>query len=62
MGIILLYSVIRRKRYEKKLSLILLILIFILFTNGCVEEVSLIETKGLLTNIYKWKYQHKNIQ
>ena len=26
--------------------MILLILIFILFTNGCVEEVSLIETKG----------------
>ncbi|CAK7074336.1 hypothetical protein [Tissierella sp.] len=31
---------------RKKISLILLILVFILFTNGCVKEVSLIETKG----------------
>ena len=31
---------------RKKISLILLIIVFALFTNGCVGEVSLIETKG----------------
>ncbi|CAK7074271.1 hypothetical protein [Tissierella sp.] len=42
---------------RKKVSLILLIFVFILFTNGCVEEVSLIETKGE----YFTTYENDNI-
>jgi len=42
---------------RKKASLILLIFVFILFTNGCVEEVSLIETKGE----YFTTYENDNI-
>jgi hypothetical protein len=42
---------------RKKTSLILLIFVFILFTNGCVEEVSLIETKGE----YFTTYENDNI-
>ncbi len=42
---------------RKKISLILLILIFALFTNGCVKEVSLIETMGE----YFTTYENDNI-